>query len=75
VQADVQEVASKLSSSRCILPAHQLQLIEEFRTLVRTLAQSVLSCSRLTLNHSLQIRCSLARSAAEMQHIRLCAGR
>lgn len=39
MQADVQEVASKLSSSRCNLPAHQLQLIEEFRTLVSTLAQ------------------------------------
>uniref|UniRef100_A0A383WHE7 Uncharacterized protein n=1 Tax=Tetradesmus obliquus TaxID=3088 RepID=A0A383WHE7_TETOB len=33
LKADVQEVASKLSSSRCNLPAHQLQLIEEFRTL------------------------------------------
>jgi hypothetical protein len=35
LQADVQEVSSRLGSSRCILPAHQLQLIEEFRSLVR----------------------------------------
>ncbi|KAF6259669.1 hypothetical protein COO60DRAFT_990207 [Scenedesmus sp. NREL 46B-D3] len=33
LKADVLEASSKLSSSSCTLPAHQLQLIEEFRSL------------------------------------------
>lgn len=34
-QADVIDIAGKLSSSSCSLPTHQLQLIEEYRSLVR----------------------------------------
>jgi hypothetical protein len=45
LQADVQEVSSRLSSSSCILPAYQLQLIEEFRSLVRTGPQSYVTAA------------------------------
>lgn len=44
LQTDVNDVAAKLSKSKCTLPAHQLQLIEEFRNLVGSVTAAYGCC-------------------------------